>query len=445
MMNILIEMICALVLLFPTPGRATTEADVETVRKQFEGLAIGEDREKKQKKDWLTETLEQMYQAEQEEKWEEVIRLSEKVLDFDAGHREAKTAWTNAKQKLFWKRYGDHFIFGIIILIAAPWLFKFLQELINFKPTKDAYLSKGRDLYNDKKWQKLIDYYKKIMENPRYAEELQMKDLADINLQIGMAYTNLGKLPQATKALTETLKYDNTIDAAHTQLTRLFLKQNATHERALQEYQLYFKHFPTDMEICGILAKYYLSKELNTDDALTVYRKYLKVEPDNKDIIKLIVTRFIRKHESTKEAMELYEKFLGFFPNKQEVRRELAKIYFTFAMYEKAIECCKALIEKGFLDDEDLHKINVESHQKMGKYEELKHYYEDCKVKFSQFTRFVELANKIIGKGEETEYAEKIVQKKEEEDSNFYICPNCAHLNPIDSEYCLGCGKLIKE
>jgi hypothetical protein len=88
----------------------------------------------------------------------------------------------------------------------------------------------------------------------------------------------------------------------------------------------------------------------------------------------------------------------------------------------------------------------VEAFKKLGKYEELEQFYEELSTNHPESNFIKEFSEKIIRKGKNDQFAERIVSNKPEDDeSNFKICPHCAHLNPSDSEFCLGCGKLLKE
>jgi len=431
--------------IFLTSSFSKSEDDVNKAKNLIDRLKITNGETKST--NWIENTKEKIKNALAEKDYDTALELCDKILNKQPTNEDVIELKRQAKRDRFWDEYGDKFILLLIIITVLPWIMKFFSKLKEAKPKKLPLIQKYKKLVIAGKYKQAISGFNSLLAKGNVMDFFTMKEMSDIYFNIGKCYFHLNKLADAAKALIESIKFDNNNITAHNLLVKCFLKQKASHERAIQEYQSYYRKNPTDVEITTILANYFVQKGLATDDAMLAYRRYLKLDPNNKDIIKLITARFIRKKESTKEAIQIYEKYLEIFPMKNEVRRELANILFSYKEFEKCIKSCKILFEKGYMEDEELHKIMVESHKKLGKYDELSDFYENFSASHPESIFLKEFAEKVLRKGKDDQFAERIVGNSEKDDnsSNFMICPHCAHLNPKDSEFCLGCGKLIKE
>lgn len=393
----------------------------------------------------LEEKLENINELIRKQKYAEAISLCEEILKKDATNRKAVKYIRIAKRRYFWQRYGNTFILVIALLFIVPTVFKFISGIsVDKGSAYKSELSKIRDIISSGNYKKAIKRIERLIKNSDIIEHFTLTELGMLYFNLGKSYLKTGDRFKAIKYLKESLKFDTNNNITHDLLAKCYLIQKATHEQAIREYQHYFKYHPQDIEVVRLLAIYYSEKGIITDDALTIYRKYLTIDSNNQAIIKLLAKRFLRKMETSKEAAEIYKKLLRFEPNNFKVMRALVNIHFAYKKYEDVINLCHKLFEsKLYVEDEELHKIFEEVHHKLGRFDELKLYYENLIKRFEDSEVLKEISSKIIGTAEDIKFVEQI--GGDDNASDFIICPHCAHLNSRDDEYCQGCGKIIKK
>ncbi|MDD5091713.1 MAG: hypothetical protein PHQ23_12460, partial [Candidatus Wallbacteria bacterium] len=92
----------------------------EEIRHLFGSLQIGEETNPDRNKSWMEKALSDIEKNAKLNDWNQVLVLTEDVLKQFPTQVTAVRFQRQAKRELFWRKYGDWFILGLILVVVIP-------------------------------------------------------------------------------------------------------------------------------------------------------------------------------------------------------------------------------------------------------------------------------------------------------------------------------------
>lgn len=199
------------------------------------------------------------------------------------------------------------------------------------------------------------------------------------NIMMSTACYNIEKYDEGIRYAKKALTYDANLVNANDLLARCFLKKKSTTDEAVFQYKKLLKNDPNNVEVLKLISEYYIKLSKNTDkfvkkesltDELIEYLKvYAVKEPQNRELSIFMANLLRQRKDTTSNAIQIYENALSNEEN-TKVREVLAKAYYEAKSFERAIGECK-LIFKENIENTQIHRIFIDSHIALGRYNDV--------------------------------------------------------------------------
>ncbi|MEZ7893291.1 MAG: tetratricopeptide repeat protein [Candidatus Wallbacteria bacterium] len=265
------------------------------------------------------------------------------------------------------------FVYGVGFMFAAAFAGA-LGVFYSPMARKKRLIQKIEELRNSSDWNSIFKISSSL---PNFNYTIQ--ENVKINITTAMACYNMEKYDDGIRYAKKALNYDAGLTAANELLAKCYLKKKIVSDEAIFQYKKLLKNDPNNTEVLKLISEYYIKlskntdkfvkKESLTDEIIDALKIYASREPQNRELAIFTANLLRQRKDTSQMAVSIYENSLSYEEN-VKVRDVLAKAYYEAKNYDKAIAECN-LIFKENVENTQTHRVFIDSHMALGRYNDL--------------------------------------------------------------------------